>query len=674
MYRIIILFTFFSLFFCGSNAAFSQDLKTTINANKKQQDSIRKALDGEKDSVVFTAKYVRYTTLKLTKDSIQTIPLDTSLVGIQNFSPLFQPRNPTVGTGNLGLAATSLLFNPHKTIGFDAGFHSFDYYVLNHDDVKFYKARSPFTSLYYVSGGEKEQMLKLTHSQNIKKNWNFGANFNRIGANGVYSRQRGDHLNAAIFTWYESPNNRYNLWVDGVFNTLKAQENGSIVNTNIFEPNGNRLVDKLAESVRLYTAKQLWRKNAFLMKQSYFVGRIDSTGKSSAQNILPTNKISHTFIFDNSSYSFKKDQVEENSSAVLPVETAYDPAFTNDSTNVKHIQNEFIYSFFLRAKGSSVIKNELKIDAGIRHDFYNYEQYNVRKSGENDYFDRFSFQNVTLLGVLGYRFSNRINLDLNVQQIFQGRNIGDFLYEAKSKLLFSEKAGRIVMGAYLQNKSPEQIFTEYKGNHYQWAPQDNNFDRTKIANFTFSYLNDVLKLDASAAYYLVNNYLYFKEDPSKAKAIIPAQESSAINLLKVSVGKRFVFRSYHLDAYVVYQKTDSKDLLRTPEVYTFNSLYKDQTFFKVLKTQIGFDVRYNTTYTSLSYSPAASQFYNTTSPTFGSKPVIDIWVKAGLRRANLFVKYDYINQKLFSNGFYTVNDYPMQDKLLKFGVSWNFYD
>ncbi len=672
MHKLTISFIVFSLFFFVSSG-FSQDLKTTINANKKQQDSIRKALDGEKDSVVFTAKYIRYTTLKLTKDSIQTIALDTSLVGTQNFSPLFQPRNPTVGTGNLGLAATSLLFNPAKSIGFDPGFHSFDYYVLNHDDVKFYKARSPFTSLYYVSGGEKEQMMKLTHSQNIKKNWNFGANFNRIGANGVYSKQRGDHLNAAIFTWYESPNNRYNLWVDGVFNTLKAQENGSITNKDIFTPGATKLVTKLAEPIRLYTAKQLWRKNAILIKQSYFVGRIDSTGKTSNQNILPTNKISHTFIFDNSSFSFKKDELEGESDRVFPTTTAYDPQYTNDSTNVKHIQNEFIYSFFLRAKGSSVIKNELKVDAGIRHDFYNYEQYNVLRSGLNSYFDRLRFQNVTLLGVLGYRFSNRFDLDLNVQQIFQGRNIGDFLYDAKSNLLLSKKAGRIVMGAYLQNKSPEQIFNEYKGNHYEWNAT-NNLDRTKIANFTFSYLNDALKLDASAAYYLVTNYLYFIEDPNKPKGILPAQESSGINLLKISVGKRFTYKSYHLDAYVVYQKTDSKNLLRTPEVYTFNSLYKDQTFFKVLKTQIGFDIRYNTSYTSLSYSPAASQFYNTVSPIFSSKPVIDIWVKAGLRRANLFVKYEYLNQNLFSNGFYTVNDYPMQDKLLKFGVSWNFYD
>lgn len=673
MHKISLIF-FFSLFLCFSSA-YAQDLKTTINANKKVQDSLRKAVDGEKDSIVFNSKYIRYTTLNLTKDSIQTIPIDTSLVGVQNFSPLVQPRNPTVGTGNLGLAATSLLFNPAKTIGFDAGFHSFDYYLLNHNDVRFYKARTPFTSVYYVNSGEKEQMLKLIHTQNIKKNWNAGANYNRIGANGTYTNQRGDHLNASVFTWYESPNNRYNIWVDGVFNTVKAQENGAIVNLDIFSPGGSKLVDKRAEAVRLYTAKQLWKKNSFLIKQSYFVGRIDSTGKNNAQNILPTNKISHTFMYDHSSYSFRKDEAETDDIPVLsvgPDKKNYDPIYTNDSTNVKHIQNEFIYSFFLRAKGSSVIKNELKINAGIKHDLYYYAQYSTARDTTviSDEFS--SFQNLTLLGNLSYRFSNKVDLDFNVQQIFQGRHIGDFMYEAKSNLLFSKKAGRIVMGAYVQNKSPEEIFNEYRGNHYQWNLR-NTLDRTKTVNLSFSYLNDVLKLDASAAYYLVTNYLYFAEGDS-SKSIVPKQESSAINLLKISVGKRFEFGSFHFDSYVVYQKTDSQNLLRTPEVYTFNSFYKNQTFFKVLKTQIGFDVRYNTSYNALSYSPAASQFYNGVDVVFSSKPVVDVWVKAGLRRANLFVKYDYANQNLFSNGYYTVNDYPMQDRMLKFGLTWNFYD
>ncbi|RZK19364.1 MAG: hypothetical protein EOO43_11780, partial [Flavobacterium sp.] len=111
-----------------------------------------------------------------------------------------------------------------------------------------------------------------------------------------------------------------------------------------------------------------------------------------------------------------------------------------------------------------------------------------------------------------------------------------------------------------------------------------------------------------------------------------------------------------------------------PEIYLYASVYKDQTFFKALKTQIGFDVFYNDTYLAKSYSIAASQFYNGDPVTFGSKPIVDAWIKAGLRRANIFAKYQYANQGLFSGGYYTVNRYPMPDRLLTIGFTWNFYD
>jgi hypothetical protein len=181
-------------------------------------------------------------------------------------------------------------------------------------------------------------------------------------------------------------------------------------------------------------------------------------------------------------------------------------------------------------------------------------------------------------------------------------------------------------------------------------------------------------LDVNASYYLISNHLYFGANTGSLNQILPLQATSDINLFKLSLGKKMRFKSFHLDSYLVYQNTDNEEILRMPDFYTFNSFYKDQTLFKTLKLQLGFDVRYNTTFVAMSYSPAASQFYNGENITFSSKPVVDVWVKAGLKRANVFLKYDYANQDLLSRGFYTVNRYPMPDRLLKFGVSWNFYD
>ncbi|QNK62254.1 putative porin [Pedobacter sp. PAMC26386] len=734
MRKALVLFLLSCVFF-GAKQAIAQDLKTSVNQNK-ELDSLRKKLENSKDSVIFTSRFVRYTTLKLTKDSIQTLALDTSLRGMQNFSPIAQPRRPTINTGNVGIAAKDLLFTSSKTIGFDAGFHSLDWYAMGPDDIKYYQARTPYSNLYYAGlySGEAEQLFRVTHSQNIKKNFNIGASYNRIGANGIYQRQRGDVLNGTFFSWYTSRNKRYTLFANAIFNTLKAYENGSITNDGIF--GGNTLsIDRLSQSVRLSTARQIYRKNTFFLKQTYFVGRIDTLDQEISKKVLPTNKITYTIRYDKDSYAFQKNEADDQTVLAPGMR---DLSFTNDSTSVKHIQNEFIYSFFLRGKSSSVIKNELKIDAGIRHDFYNYSQivgipltltttsttngqvitYNTVSSGR--IFSNYTkaFQNVTLLGSAGYRFSNRIDLNFDVQQIFQGRQAGDFLYEAKSNVLVSHNLGRIVLGGYIQNKSPEEIYDVHYGNHFGWTNTDvanptyinykqsnpavdpnmtilpGLWKRTKTVNLSFKYLNDQLGLEAGADYSMINNYLYFiqKNPTVDSLTILPDQFSGSISVLKITVGKKFTYGRFNLDSYLVYQKSSQASIMPLPDFYTFNSFYMKAKVFKVLNTEFGFDVKYNTKYVNYSYSPAVSQFYikqateavaaTGTTPAiagykpikFDSYPIIDLWVRASLRKANIFLKYEYVNQGLQSRGYYTVNRYPMQDKIFKIGLSWNFYD
>lgn len=723
MRKTIVLFLL-SCLFLGAEQVVAQDLKTSVNQNK-ELDSLRSKLENSKDSVIFTSRFVRYTTLKLTKDSIQTLALDTSLRGMQNFNPIIQPRRPTINTGNIGLAARDLLFEPSKTIGFDPGFHSLDWYAIGNDDIRYYQARTPFSNLYYAGqySGDAEQIFRVTHTQNIKKNFNVGASYNRIGANGTYQRQRGDVLNGTFFSWYTSPNKRYSLYANAIFNTLKAYENGSIINNNIYGDN-QLSIDRMSQSVRLSATRQIYRKNTFLLKQTYFVGRIDTLDQEISKKILPTNKISYTIKYDKDSYAFQKNESDDHT--VLP-SGMRDLSYTNDSTSVKHIQNEFIYSFFLRGKSSSVIKNELKIDAGIRHDFYNYSQMvgvlprtttisntddkgvvtNITTTVDNKYFSNYtkSFQNVTLLGSAGYRFSNRIDLNFDVQQIFQGRQAGDFMYEAKSNVLVSNNLGRIVLGAYMQNKSPEEIYDTHYGNHFGWTnaavdpkyianqpKTDVNmfilepFNRTKTVNLSFRYINDKLGLDAKAEYTMINNYLYFLQGNTTVDSLTikPMQEPGSISVLKLTVGKKFTYGRFNLDSYIVYQKTSRQDIMPMPDFYTFNSLYMKATVFKVLKTEFGFDVRYNSKYVNYSYSPAVSQFYIRQSAPdavkayqpvkFGTYPIVDLWIRASLRKANIFLKYEYVNQGLQSKGYYTVNRYPMPDKLFKIGLSWNFYD
>jgi len=666
---------FFILMLTGVNKSFAQDLKTSVG-NNKELDSLRKKEEGAKDSVVYNAKYIRFTKLSLSKDSIVLLPLDTSTTNIQNYSPLMQPKHPTITTGNMGQVARPLLYEPSKRIGFDVGFHSLDYYALTPEDIIYYQARAPFTSLYLISAGQKEQLFRGIHSQNIKKNWNAGFNFNRMDSRGFYSRQRGDNLNIAVFSWYQSPSKRYNMWASAIFNTLRAYENGSVTTDTTIFNSGYDKISRDAEAVRLSSARNLYRKNTIFLKQTYYVGRIDSSNTING-SVVPTNKVTYTVEYNNDSYDFTKNETDDNTvipKALLKRDGLLDATFTNDSTHVMHVKNEFIYSFFLRPKNSSVIKNELKLDAGIRHDYYKYQTMGFRTTGATYEDGSTAFQNISLLGNLGYRFTKNIDLNLDVQQIFQGRNAGDFLYDAKSRIALGKTIGRIELGAYLQNQSPSAIFTAYNGNNFAW----NNLDlkNVKVANLSFGYVNDKLMLEAGAKYFLTSNYLFFGTTIKGIGDINikPLQETDDISLIRLDVSKKWRFGKFVLENYLAYQKTDNKSILRTPDFYTYNSIYFDITFFKVLKTNIGFDVRYNTSYANYSYSPAVSQFFVGDETVFKSTPVVDFFLKANLKRANIFVKYDYLNQGLLSTGYYTVNRYPMPDALLKFGLTWNFYD
>src|SRR5476649_1872192 len=79
----------------------------TTNRSKKLTDdqildTLRKREEGKKDSVVFSSKFIRVTNERLLNDSTQVFPLDTGLTNFENYSPLLQPRDPKIFSGNLG--------------------------------------------------------------------------------------------------------------------------------------------------------------------------------------------------------------------------------------------------------------------------------------------------------------------------------------------------------------------------------------------------------------------------------------------------------------------------------------------------------------------------------------------------------------------------------------------
>ncbi|MFD1631332.1 putative porin [Pseudopedobacter beijingensis] len=638
---------------------FGFDTVSTPRSNKDiSVDSLRKQLDAKKDSVVYTAKFIKYSKLEFLQDSTILFPLDTTTTNFQHFNPLNDPHSPTMNLGVMGMAYRPMLFEPRQSIGFDLGRHFFDRYIEGPMDVKYYQARARYTELYYISpfGGKQEEKFHALHSQNIKPNWNVGAKYAKQGSQGYYAGQISDILNASIWNWYESKNKRYTLLASATFNTIKSNENGSILNDSIFTV--PTYVQPIYEQTRLYDSRQRNNARHDVRNNTIFIRQFFNIGKQSVVNneeVLPTQRVSYTFSYNTQKYYFRYGRPDE--SGLLKNYYIYQDS-TSDSTRLNHLRNEFNYSFYLRGKRLSFLKNELKINAGLVQDYYNYREYTYSRN----------FQNLTLKGNLTYGLNQRANLNLKLEQVFQGPYAGDFLYQANSEIKLSNNVGSVFLGAYSQNQSPALIYEIETSNHHRW---NLNFDRTKTQNLSFAYVNPKFHLKAKAEYFLIGNYMYFTEINND---IYPAQFGSNINLLKLTFGKDFHFGKFTFENYLVYQKTDFESVLRTPEFYSFHSLYMHQDVFKVLKMEFGFDAKYFSQYTANAYAPAIGQFYNKDNTQFGTGPIVDAWMRTNWKRANLFLRYDYLNKGLFSKGYYTIDRYPMPYSLLRFGLSWNFYD
>lgn len=683
MLKKIILIGFISFLFFDGYAQFRPGRPNTTptydrngevikNTNEQEEevdkeeniDSLRAKLDNKVPTIQYTSKYIKFTKEQYLVDSNRLFTLDTNATDFQYQNVLNLPKHPTMNLGLLGTSSRTMLFEPRQSIGFDVGYHYLDAYLKNPEDVIYYQARAPFTDLYYSTPAFSritEQTFYAIHSQNIKPNWNIGANLYKTGSRPFYgspfrSSQKlvADNLKAAVWTWYESNNKRYTLLANGTFNHFKVNDYGSIFNDSIFTV--PTLVAPEFENVRLNSAKHDWKNNSIYLRQFYNIGKITLEGLNS--EVLPSQRVSHSFLYNKQNFSFT-NQLPDTTGLLKNYYIFRDSSKTDDQTNVTHIQNDFSYSFYVRGKAISVLKNELKVNAGLVHDFYNYEQYNTQ----------LTFQNVTVKGNLGYHLSDRANLVLDLKQIFQGRNAGDFYYQAKTELKFSDKLGKIEIAAYSQNQSPSFIYQQLYTNHHRWS---NKFEREKTQNISFNYLNEVAKFGAKAEYFLISNHLYFGAD--NTGDVKPFQFSPNISMLKLSLEKDFTFGKFTLKNYVVYQKTDFESILRSPELYTFHSFYYHNVYFDVLKADIGIDVRYFSKYTAPSYAPAIGQFYNAESTQFDTYPIADVWIRTTWKRTNLFLKYEYANQNLQSKGYYTVNRYPMPYAQAKFGVSWKFYD
>lgn len=573
--------------------------------------------------------------------------VDTSFYTFHEYNPLFK-EEPFFCQylGNAGTAAKSDLFEPNFNIGFNYHHDAYDCYLFNINKIKYYQLKKPFTDISYVMGTNKEQLLKVIHSQNITKTWNAALDFRIIDSPGSYYKQETYHTNFSFCTNYFTKNKKYGILANFIYNKILVSENGGIAADSLFEDNIESR--RIAIPVFLEQAENRVRDwGIYINQYVQFIFRDNDTLKK--HKVLNFGKLMHTFHLEKKSMTFKDDVP----GSVYYLNTFDSTAKTYDSIHITHIVN----GLFWLSPDMGNENTYLKIKAGL---FYNYHEIYRGKGKEkiSEMIPNLSFD----VGIARNLFIRN-----TFDYIATGYNIKDFTAGETLNKKFKDKKNReyfFEAGVKYSRKSPDLFFDYVYSNHFRW---DNSFLKQEIFGAHLEFECNYLKI--KIVYNDIFNYLYLD------KNAFPNQYGAHIRVLSTYINKTFNFWKFGWDTRLLYQHTFDAYVVHLPDLVINSSFYiKLDLFKKALNTCLGIEVYYNTPYYADNYMPAVRDFYMQDQRKTGNFIYGDIFLDLKVKRARLFLKVQNVSEGLFGHDYYLTPHYPLQDRSFKFGVSWMFND
>ena len=272
-----------------------------------------------------------------------------------------------------------------------------------------------------------------------------------------------------------------------------------------------------------------------------------------------------------------------------------------------------------------------------------------------------------------------------------GEDAGQFQIQGKGDLnfrLFSDTV-RLEANAYIKNLNPIFYYRHFHSKHYWWDNNDlSKIMRTRIEG---KLSVDRWKTQLKVGVENIKNYTYLdntsvkytetssgKEVTTYKNDVAVKQNSGNIQVFSAALRQDFKLGIFHLDNEITYQKSSNQDVLPLPDLTLYHNLYiKFGLAKKVLQIEMGADVRYFTQYYAPDYAPAIGQFYLQNKETrykLGGYPLLNGYINLHLKRTRIFIAMYNLIQGQGEKSYFLAPHYPLNPRLLKFGLSWNFFD
>jgi len=533
----------------------------------------------------------------------------------------------------------------------------------------FFNTQTPYTEFVFTYSGpadRAEQTFRISHSQNISRNFNVGLIYDIVYSLGQYNYQRSENKTFTLYSSYTG--NRYKFYAGTGINNITSEENGGIKNFSEMPKINTR--DIAVNLGGLNKAKSILKNRNILLVQKFSVNRepvfkVDSLLKNNVKRkFRMEGTFSHILAWEVNKRTYTDSSPESG---------FYDTVFisrdhTFDSLSVRSLKNTLRFDF----STDETRKIRLGGGIGIRNELFRYSQILPTDTLIKSDTAIWRNSNNVLVGRLFNNIGNKFRWVATGELYFTGYRAGDFTLDGKLIKTFSFKKGPAELDLFgkVANQQPSIWYERWGGNNFQWS---NNFQKEFRVNLGGELSFPARRMLIRYNNAVINNYTDFGPDT------LPSQYTKALTVTSLYIRKELSAWKFHLANDVLIQKSTNQTVLDLPLVTVKSAGFFEHNFhFKAtngyLNSQLGAEVFYNTPYHGYAYVPATGRYYRQDKTLTGDYPYINVFINFKLKRTRIFLMLDHINSKYMGYNYFMVPSNPMNIRMFRYGLAWTFYD
>ena len=409
----------------------------------------------------------------------------------------------------------------------------------------------------------------------------------------------------------------------------------------------------------------------------------DSLDALMKREYVPVTSFIHTLDINNYDRIYQAKATPENYYA----NTYYDQDYDGDSAG-EGMYDQYKFTSIKNTFALALLEGFNKyMKAGLKgfiaYEHRNYQMPAVADGATAYHLERHSEYDVSVGGLLsktqGHTFHFNVGAEIGVAGADPGKMNLNFSTDLNFPL-FGDTV-RLAAKAQFTRQTPTYFVRNFHSKHLWWENSLSPETRTHLEGI-FSY--DKTRTTVRVAIDEIQNYTYFGmsyDYSEKGRTALTGgvyQEATNINVLSLQVKQDFTLGPLNWDNIVTYQNASIKSVLPLPTLNLFSNLYLKFKIAKVLTVELGGCLTYFTAYDAPDYLPQISQFAiqknGNSKVEIGNYPFVDIYANMHLKRARFFVAMSHVNAGSGTKNYFLAPHYPTNTRVLRLGVSWNFYN